>query len=310
MKKLISVLAGAVLLFSSASSVSAQLIATDYHLGTSTAAGANGTIFNDISAPPFDNSTMYIMGFNRTTGFPELWHANQGFFLSGTQLDIVNLPQTAVIGLDDNINSYNMVKFPFLYSNLATATSSISTLSTNLSSLSATVAGLGTPTNIMAFMGNNASTSPYIASSTQNGFLSIADKVKIDALGNAWISTSTTRSIVTGTGATGFQVSSTSNATAKYNVKITTTASIAGNADGYIALEIAPTNSATSTNWIEEGRCGNSQALTLAITLQSVQGTSCQLVADIPAGYYAKLRSVTTTGTVSFAFISDRETLK
>lgn len=306
MKKVLSFLAGAILLFGSTTLALADTPLV-FHLGTTTT--NVGDIPTDLTAPAFDGTTSYFLGFNQSTGAPMMYRLNSGLFNSGGQIDVV-LPITNVVGLNDYINDFNGVKFPFLYSSIASATSSISSLSSSLSSLSATVAALEPAVDIAAFMGNNASTSPFIASSTKNGFLSTADKVKLDAMSASWVSTSTTRSLVTGTGATGFQVSSTRNSTGKYNVKITTTASIAGNADGYIALEIAPTNSATSTDWIEEGRCGNSQVLTLAITLQSVQGTTCQLVADIPSGYYAKLRSVTTTGTVSFTSVSSRETLK
>lgn len=118
-----------------------------------------------------------------------------------------------------------------------------------------------------------------------------------------------TRSLVTGTGATGFQVSSTKNAWVNYDVQIVSTASIAGNASGYVALEIAPTNSATAGDWVEIGRLTNAQALTLAITLQSVQTIGGQIGGYVPAGYYAKLRTVTSTGTISFSYISGQKVL-
>lgn len=183
---------------------------------------------------------------------------------------------------------------------------------TGISNVNDAMSALSASLNISTFMGNNASTSPFIASSTKNGFLSTTDKSKLDAMAAnlPWSWSTPSRSIVTGTGATGFQVSSTRNATIRENVTVTTTASIAGNAGGYITLEMAPTNSATAGDWVEVGRCGNSQALTLAITLQSVQGTTCELTADVPAGYYSKLRSVTSTGTVTFAFVSAQEVLK
>lgn len=118
------------------------------------------------------------------------------------------------------------------------------------------------------------------------------------------------RSLTTGTGATGFQVSSTRNADVTYSGTVTTTATIGGSSAGYIALEIAPTNSTTPSAWIEIARCGNSQTITLAIALQSVQGVSCGVTGSIPAGYYAKLRQVTTAGTPSFSLISQQEVLK
>lgn len=117
------------------------------------------------------------------------------------------------------------------------------------------------------------------------------------------------RSIVTGTGATGFQVSSTRASFVSYTPKITTTATIAGGAEGYVVLEIAPTNSATAGDWKEVARLTNGQALSLALTLQSVQPVGSGLSAMVPAGYYAKLRSVNTTGTPAYTSVSGQEVL-
>lgn len=117
------------------------------------------------------------------------------------------------------------------------------------------------------------------------------------------------RSIVTGTGATGFQVSSTRDAMVTYSTKITTTATIAGGQEGYVVLEIAPTNSATAGDWKEVGRVTNGQALSLALTLQSIQPVSGSLSAIVPAGYYVKVRSVNTTGTPTYSMVSGQEVL-
>lgn len=118
------------------------------------------------------------------------------------------------------------------------------------------------------------------------------------------------RSIVTGTGATGFQVSSTRDAMVSYSTKITTTATIAGGQEGYVVLEIAPTNSATAGDWKEVARVTNGQALSLALTLQSIQPISGSLSAMVPAGYYVKVRSVNTTGTPSYSMVSGQEVLE
>ena len=123
------------------------------------------------------------------------------------------------------------------------------------------------------------------------------------------IASSSVRTITTGTGATGFQVSTSSPADGRYSVTIVSTASIAGSSQGTVVLEIAPVNSATTTAWSEVGRCTNGQALSLAITLQSVQTTACQLSAFIPAGWYAKLRSISTAGTPTFTVNSQQEVL-
>lgn len=119
-----------------------------------------------------------------------------------------------------------------------------------------------------------------------------------------------TRSIVTGTGATGFQVSATRNVFASYSVTIATTATIGGSASGSIVLEVAATNSATAGDWVEVARFTNGQAITLAIALQSVQTLAGQVNGMIPAGYYAKIRSINNSGTPTYTFNSGREILQ
>jgi hypothetical protein len=120
---------------------------------------------------------------------------------------------------------------------------------------------------------------------------------------------SETRSFTTGTGATGFQVSATRNALVFYSTKVTVTASISGGAEGYIVLETCPTNSATAGDWVEIGRKSNGQTFSLAIALQGIQPVGDQLVGFIPAGHYARLRTVTVTGTVSFTYVSGTKVL-
>lgn len=117
------------------------------------------------------------------------------------------------------------------------------------------------------------------------------------------------RSIVTGTGATGFQVSATRDAFISASVGIVTTASIGSGQDGYIALEIAPTNSATPSDWVEIGRSRNGQVYTLAIALQGVQTIAGDIARMIPAGYYAKYRAVNVTGTPTSSWVSGQEVL-
>lgn len=167
---------------------------------------------------------------------------------------------------------------------------------------------LGSPFNLAALMGNNASTSPYVASSTQNGFMSASMLVKLNSLSTSTPAFSTpTRTIVTSTGSAGTQLSTTRNTDAHYNITIATTASIGGSAAGTVVLEIAPTNSATPSDWVEIARCTNSQAISLALALQSVQTVGCELNGMIPSGYYEKIRSINTSGTPTFTYNSGQE---
>lgn len=116
-------------------------------------------------------------------------------------------------------------------------------------------------------------------------------------------------SIQTSTGAVGTQVSATHNAWVAINASVSTTANISGNAAEDLVVEVAPTNSATAGDWVEKARMGNSQALTLAITLQSVQVVKNQMFVFVPAGYYVKVRSTGISGTTSASISSVRQTL-
>lgn len=115
--------------------------------------------------------------------------------------------------------------------------------------------------------------------------------------------------VTTAAAANGFQVSATRDAEVKYNTTIVSTATITGASQGTVVLEVAATNSATAADWKEVGRFTNGQAITLAIALQSVQTLAGQLSARIPAGYYARLRSISTSGTPTFTFNSGEEVL-
>lgn len=107
----------------------------------------------------------------------------------------------------------------------------------------------------------------------------------------------------------GFQLSTTRNALVSYSSLSTTSASISGPSIGYIVLEICPTNSSTAANWLEVGRSYNGQTLTLAIVLGSVQPIGSPVSAIVPAGYYARLRSVAVSGSPTFSFTSGQEVL-
>lgn len=115
-------------------------------------------------------------------------------------------------------------------------------------------------------------------------------------------------SLQTSTGAVGTQVSTTRNAYVMLNGIVSTTANIGGASSGDIILEVAPTNSATAGDWTEWGRIGNSQTITLALALNSVQVTKGMAVAFVPAGYYVKARTA-GSGTVSYTLTNAKQIL-
>jgi len=117
------------------------------------------------------------------------------------------------------------------------------------------------------------------------------------------------RSTTTGTGATGFQISTGRDARVNYSLSLSTTATIGGASSATVVLEIAPTNSATAGDWVEIARVNNGQTISLAVVLQSVQTSAGVLSGTVPAGYYAKLRTI-TSGTASATYQSGQEVLE
>lgn len=105
-----------------------------------------------------------------------------------------------------------------------------------------------------------------------------------------------------------FQPSATRNAMVIYTVQLTITASIAGGQNGDVILEIA-SDSGFTTNVQTIGVAGFGQTYTLAITLQGVQPDKRQVVGIVPAGYYARLRTVDNVGTPSYSYIAGQEIL-
>lgn len=114
------------------------------------------------------------------------------------------------------------------------------------------------------------------------------------------------RSLVTSTSATGFQISSTKNATACYEGSFSTTSTIGGPSSGTVVFETAATNSTTPGDWTIRARQTYSNNITLAIVLNQVQGNNWTICRRVQAGLFVRLRS-STTGTASVAIDTQQE---
>lgn len=117
-------------------------------------------------------------------------------------------------------------------------------------------------------------------------------------------------SFTASTSGTGWQISTTRASIVHYTVTVSTTANIttlAGTAGGNIVLEIASTNSVTPSDWTTIGTAGNSQTITLALALNSVQATTQEVSGLAPASYFIRLRTISTNGTPVFTYISGQE---
>lgn len=98
-----------------------------------------------------------------------------------------------------------------------------------------------------------------------------------------------------------FQISATRDAFVSYSVQTTVTASIGGGQDGDVFLDIA-SDSGFTANVQSLAVAPCSQTYTLAIALQGVQKCAANLAGYVPAGYYARLRTVANTGAPVFAY--------
>lgn len=165
---------------------------------------------------------------------------------------------------------------------------------------------LGLSASDIVWMNGTINSTTTDANSIFHGLMSVSDKIKLDGI-LAMSPATNSRSITSSTGAAGFLISSTRNAFVNYSTTISTTATIGGNSSGTVVLEIAPTNSATPSDWVEIGRFTNGQSISLALVLQSVQTLAGQISGMIPAGYYAKLRSINNSGTPSYSYNSGQE---
>lgn len=105
-----------------------------------------------------------------------------------------------------------------------------------------------------------------------------------------------------------FQISTTRDALVSYSVQLTVTASISGGQNGDVILEIA--NETGFTTGVQAlAIAGLGQTYTLAVALQGVQPQTGCVAGYVPAGKFARLRTVNNVGTPAYAYRSGQEVL-
>lgn len=105
-----------------------------------------------------------------------------------------------------------------------------------------------------------------------------------------------------------YRVSTTRPAWVTYSVQLTVTATIAGGQNGDVVLEIA-SDAAFTTAVQTLSISGLGQVYSLAVAIQGVQPQTGVVSGFIPAGYYARLRTVNNTGTPTYLVRVGQETV-
>jgi len=107
---------------------------------------------------------------------------------------------------------------------------------------------------------------------------------------------------------TPFQISTTRNAFATYSVQIQVTATIAGGQDGDCFLEIADDAAFTQNVQIAMVTPA-SQTYSLAVALQGVAKSGANVMGMVPAGKWARIRTVNNVGSPTWTFRKGQEML-
>lgn len=105
-----------------------------------------------------------------------------------------------------------------------------------------------------------------------------------------------------------FQVSTTRDSLIHYSVDIVCTLSLVGGQTGTVFLEMA-TNASFTTGVQELSRFVNGNTGALTIGLNIVQECCTTLSGYVPSGNYVRLRTVNTSGTPTFTYLSGQEVL-
>lgn len=104
---------------------------------------------------------------------------------------------------------------------------------------------------------------------------------------------------------TTFTVSATKQAYVNYNVSISCTATIGSSASGSVALQISQN---AGSSWTTIGTVSNSNAVTLAVALNSVQVSSLQVGGYIPVGALCRLVSTSSGPNGVITYLTGQET--
>lgn len=178
----------------------------------------------------------------------------------------------------------------------------------SLATLPAASSGTVTSVTAGAGLSGGAITTSGTISMPNTGTAGTYTIVTTDAQGRVTAGLAPSQSAATRSLNTAFQVSASRGAWVTYSVQITVTASIAGGQNGDVVLEIA-SDSGFTTNVQTLSIAGVGQTYTLAVALQGIQPQTTPVSGYVPAGYYARIRTVNNVGTPTYQYRAGQEAL-
>lgn len=268
-------------------------------------------------SPPSGGGVNGILGYVGATNLPTFFSIGPGLSITGSILDTVTSAPTwsAITGKPTTLAGYGITDgatLTQLATKFTTPTGTTAQYVRGDGSLATLPApGTGTVTSVTAgtgLSGGTITTSGTI-SLPNTGTAGTYNTVVTDAQGRVTSGTGRSQSAATRTLNTVFQVSATRDAQVQYAVQCTVTSSIGSGQDGDVFLDIAADAAfTTSVQSVDVSPC--SQVVTLAIALQSVQKGSVSVRGFVPAGYYARIRTVNNTGSPAFLYRLGQEVLQ
>lgn len=149
------------------------------------------------------------------------------------------------------------------------------------------------------------------ATSGADGYMLAADKAKLDAFpayaARSFANTPSRTIQTVAAAANGWRIDTTRDSLVSYSVSIAAVLNAGAVTSGYVAVEIAATNSVTAGDWTEVGRFTNTPSGAMIATFAATLLLAGCLSIMVPGGYYVRLRSVNVAGTPTYAFLSGQE---
>lgn len=249
---------------------------------------------------------------------------------SGSYGDLSGTPSISTVGLTGAYNDLTGKPSTFTPSSHTHPASEISDSTTTGRAVLTAVDAIAARTAIGAGTGGGSVTSVTAGTGLSGGTITGTGTISLPNTGTAGtysgITTDAQGRITAGTNrsynhapgrsivsvaaaANGFQVSATKDSRVRYSVTVSCAVQIGvvTNVEGYVVLEICPTNSATPGDWMEISRVTNAQNIGLALALSSTAKNGAPLLGDVPAGYYVRIRSVNVAGTPTYVTNGQQE---